>query len=148
MRHFFSFYNFFLYLTSLFFSSSERFATFTNILLLFQFFYFRKIFISFTGIFSLSLFLFLSFSIIKNIINPFRLEKETKAIKDGILKDIKDLCEHEQEENYHQSVRVSIFWSNNYFEYKSNGDRNKTLSAEECLNKVRPYLKDKLSQKI
>ena len=35
-----------------------------------------------------------------------------------------------------------IFWSNNYIEYKSNSDRNKTLSAEECLNKFRPHLKD------
>ena len=33
-------------------------------------------------------------------------------------------------------------WSNNYIKYKSDGDRNKTLSTEEYLNKVRPYLKD------
>ena len=30
----------------------------------------------------------------------------------------------------------------NYIEYKSNGDRNKTLLVEEYLNKIRPYLKD------
>ena len=29
----------------------------------------------------------------------------------------------------------------NHIEYKSNGDRNKTLSLEEYLNKIRPYLK-------
>ena len=33
-------------------------------------------------------------------------------------------------------------WSNSYIEYESNSDRNKTLSVEEYLNKVRPYLKD------
>ena len=33
-------------------------------------------------------------------------------------------------------------WSNDYMEYESNGDRNKTLSVEEYLNKVRPYLKN------
>ena len=33
-------------------------------------------------------------------------------------------------------------WSNSYIEYESNSDRNKTLSAEEYLNKVRPYLKE------
>ena len=49
-------------------------------------------------------------NIIKDIRNIFRLEKETKAIKDRILVDIKNLFEHE---------------------YKSNGDRNKALSAEE-----------------
>ena len=35
----------------------------------------------------------------------------------------------EEEENYHKPVRVGTFWSNNYIEYKSNGDRNKTLSV-------------------
>ena len=36
------------------------------------------------------------------------------------------------------------YWSNNYIEYEVNGDRNKplTLSVEEYLNKIRPYLKD------
>ena len=33
------------------------------------------------------------------------------------------------------------FWSNNYIEYKSNGDINKTRSVKEHLNKIRPYLK-------
>ena len=50
--------------------------------------------------------------------------------------------EHEEEENCHKPVRVSNFWSSNYTECKSNGDRDKTLSDEEYLNKVRPYLKD------
>ena len=30
----------------------------------------------------------------------------------------------------------------NYIEYDSSGDRNKILSAEEYLNKIRSYLKD------
>ena len=38
-------------------------------------------------------------------------------------------------------VRVSNFWSDNYIEYVSNDDQNKTLSVEEYLNKIRPYLK-------
>ena len=32
-------------------------------------------------------------------------------------------------------LRVSNFWSNNYIEYESKGDRNKTLSVKEYLNK-------------
>ena len=63
---------------------------------------------------------------IKDIRNLFRLEKETKAIKDRILRDIKSLFEHE-EETYYKPVKVSNFLSNNYIEYESNGDRNKTL---------------------
>ena len=39
-----------------------------------------------------------------------------------------------------KQVRVSIFWRNNYVEYKSNSNRNKALSLEEHLNKIRPYL--------
>ena len=83
-----------------------------------------------------------NYTAIKDIRNLFRLEKETKAIKYRILTDIKNLFEHEEEENYYKPVRVSNFWSNNYIEYESNGDRNKTLSVEEYLNKIRPYLKD------
>ena len=75
--------------------------------------------------------------------NISRLEKETKAVKDIILRDIKNLFKHEkEEENFYKPVRVSNFWRNNYIQYKSNSDRNKTLSAEEYLNKIRPYLKD------
>ena len=40
---------------------------------------------------------------------------------------------------------MSNFWIKNYIEYKSIGDRNKTLSVEECLNKIRSYLKDIIS---
>ena len=74
--------------------------------------------------------------------NIFRLEKETKAIKDRILRDIKNLSEHEEEENYYKPIRKGNFCSNNYIEYESNGDRNKTLLVEEFLNKIRPPLKD------
>ena len=77
--------------------------------------------------------------IIKDIIYRFRQEKEIKAISNRILRDIKNIFEHE-EGNYYQLVKVNSFLSNNHIKYESNGDRNKTLSAEEYLNKVRPYL--------
>ena len=81
---------------------------------------------------------------IKDIKDLFRLEKETKAIKDRIVRDIKNLFEFE-EENYYKPVKVNNFWSNIYIEYESNDDRNKTLLAEEYLNKIRPYLKDTIN---
>ena len=59
-----------------------------------------------------------------------------------MLRDIKDLFEYEEEENYYKPLRVSNFWSNNYIEYKSSRDRNKTLSVEEYLNKIRSYSED------
>ena len=57
----------------------------------------------------------------------------------------RNLFENEEEENYYKRVSVSNFCSNNSFEHKSNGDRNKTLSVEEYLNKIRPCLKDNIS---
>ena len=48
-------------------------------------------------------------NIIKDIRNLFRLEKETKAIKDRVLRDIKNLFEFEEEEkNYYKLVRVKL----------------------------------------
>ena len=38
--------------------------------------------------------------------------------------------------------KIGNFWSNSYIEYESNVDRNKALSIEEYLNKIRSYLKD------
>ena len=45
-------------------------------------------------------------------------------------------------QNYYKPVRVNNVWSNNYVEYKSNGNRFKTLSVEKYLDKIRQYLKD------
>ena len=55
--------------------------------------------------------------------------------------EILEIFENEEEENYYNPVIVSNVWSDTYTEYKSNGDKNKTLPVEECLNKIRPYLK-------
>ena len=75
--------------------------------------------------------------------NLFRLNRENKTIKDKIFRDIRNLFKHEEVRlDTSKPVRVGNFWSNNYIEYESNGDTNKTLSVEEYLNKIRPYLKD------
>ena len=79
---------------------------------------------------------------IKDVRNIFRLKKQIKGIKDIVLSNIKNLFEYEKEVNYYKPVWVSNFWSNNYIEYKNNGDRNKILSTEEYLDKITPYLKD------
>ena len=80
---------------------------------------------------------------IKDIRNRFRFKKKHKVIIDRTLRDIRNVFKHEVEEkSYYKPVRVSNFWSNNYIEYESNGDRNKTLSVEEYLIKIRPYVKN------
>ena len=57
------------------------------------------------------------------------------------IRDIRKLFKHEKED-YYKTVRIGKLWSDYYIKYKSDGERNKTLSTEEYLNKVRPYLKD------
>ena len=73
-------------------------------------------------------------NIIKNIRNLFRLEKGTKAIKDRIIRDIKNPFEY-AEEDYYKPVVANNFRGNNYIESKSIGKR-KTRSVEEYLNKI------------
>ena len=79
--------------------------------------------------------------IIKDVRNLFRLKK-TK--RDKWYRDIRNVFEHEKE-NHYQPVRVGNFWSNNYIEKESHNDRNKPLSIEEYLNKIRPYLEDNIN---
>ena len=45
-------------------------------------------------------------------------KKEIEGIKDIVLRNLKNL------------ERVNNFWSNNYIEYKRNGDKNGILLAE------------------
>ena len=80
---------------------------------------------------------------IKDIKNRFRLKKWVKGIKHVALRNIKNLFAYEKEnENYYKPVSVNKFWSNNYIKYKSNADKNRILSVEEYLYKIRPYLWD------
>ena len=48
----------------------------------------------------------------------------------------------DEEENRYKPMRASNFWRNNFIGCESNGDKNKRLSVEESVNKVRPYLID------
>ena len=70
-----------------------------------------------------------------NLRNFFRLEKETKGIKNKVLRDIKNIFDE-----YYKPVRVNHFWSN-YIDYKSNSYRYRILSVDKYLDKSRPYLK-------
>ena len=74
--------------------------------------------------------------------NLFGIETENESSKGNIIKDIRNLFELEIKEDFYQPVIVSNYWSNYYTEYDSNGDRYKTLSTQEYLNKIRVYLKD------
>ena len=55
----------------------------------------------------------------------YKGENVIQMIEEKIVRDSRDLCEHEEEEDYYKPVRVDNFWSNNYIEYESNSYRKK-----------------------
>ena len=71
------------------------------------------------------------------------MKKVVKGIKDIVRSNIKNLFEYEkEEENFYKPVRVNIFCSNSYIQSKSNKDKNRILSVEEYLDKIKPNLRD------
>ena len=76
----------------------------------------------------------------KDVINLFRLnERKQSNQRQNQLEILGTFFEH-QEKDHYEPVRVANFWSDNYIEYEGNCNRNKTLSIEEYLDKVRPYI--------
>lgn len=55
-----------------------------------------------------------------------------------MLRDIRTLFEPEEE--YYELVRISNAFDDNFVEYRSNGDKEKTLPIEKYFNKIKPYL--------
>ena len=49
-----------------------------------------------------------------------------------------------REDDFYKPTRVGNFWNNNHIEYESSGDRNQSLSVKEYLDKIKPYLRDKI----
>ena len=54
---------------------------------------------------------------------------------------MRNLFEHE-EKDYLKTEKVNKIHSDNYIIYERRVDKNKTLTIEEFLNKIRPYFKD------
>ena len=78
-------------------------------------------------------------NIIKSIRNLFILKKGKKEVKDRKNRVITIL---EQEDDYYKTKRVSNFQNNDYIEYESSDNRNKTLSLKKYLEKIKPFLRD------
>ena len=74
-------------------------------------------------------------NIIKNTRNLFSLKTENEAIKDRIIRDIKNL------QNKKKDYYKPVIYSYNYIDYESNGNRNKTKSVKEQLDEIKLYLK-------
>ena len=56
-------------------------------------------------------------------------------MKDRTIRDIRNLFEKEKEDCF-KPVRVGKFWSRNYIEYESNGDRSKHYQLKIILIKL------------
>ena len=79
---------------------------------------------------------------LKGCKNSFQIKKESKVIQNRLVRNIRNLFEHEEEGYYCKPVRVNNFWSTSCIEYESNGVKFKALSVQKYLNKIRSYLKD------
>ena len=64
-----------------------------------------------------------------------------RMIKNRIIRDISTLFE-QAGKDYYEPKRVSNFWNNNNIEYESNGDKNRDLSLDEYLNKIKSYFRN------
>ena len=49
------------------------------------------------------------------------------------------------DDDYYKPIRIGKAFSSNYTEYESNGDKDKTLSIKEYLDKIKPYLSNMIN---
>ena len=68
------------------------------------------------------------------------MKNQKKVIKKEIKKALYELFKP-KEDNY-KPIRIGNTFSSNYIEYKSNGDKDKTLSIKDYLDEIKPYLSD------
>ena len=71
-------------------------------------------------------------------------DKKIEEIK-KIFYDSKNNFFKPKEDNY-KPVRIGNAFSSNYIEYKSNGDKDKTLSIKYFLDEIKPYLSDIINE--
>ena len=60
------------------------------------------------------------------------------------IKDLEHLFEeiNENDDDYYKPILVKSSFDEGYKEYESRGDKNKTLSVEQYLKTIMPYLKE------
>ena len=71
-------------------------------------------------------------------------EKEIndRLIKYRIIRDIGTLFEQKEEKGCYKPKRVNNFWNNNYIESGNNSNKNRNLSLDEHLKKIKPYVRN------
>ena len=86
--------------------------------------------------------------ILKSIINEMKEILQDPIInRDKKIEKIKNIFDLENnlfksEESNYKPVKIGNAFRSNYIEYKSNGDKDKTLSIKDYLDEIKPYLND------
>ena len=57
-------------------------------------------------------------------------------------RDVRNLFDLSIDEDYYKPIKTNDSFNNNYIEYESKGDKDKTLSIKEYLDIIRPILSD------
>ena len=63
-------------------------------------------------------------------------------IEQKVTRDVANLFNILIDENYYKPIKTNSAFNNSYVDYESKGDKDKTLSTNECLNMIRTYLTD------
>ena len=69
---------------------------------------------------------------------PYQDNFEHRNIKS--IRNSLNVALSEIDEDYYRQIRTKNAFNGNYFEYESEGDKDKNLSPEEYLDLIRPYL--------
>ena len=56
------------------------------------------------------------------------------------IRDVRNLFDLSIDKDYYKPIRTNDAFNNNYIEYESIGDKDKTLTIKEYLDMIRPYL--------
>ena len=73
--------------------------------------------------------------------NIIKTEKKENDIEDSVFTDARFLFESD-EIDYYKPIRIGNAFSKSYVEYESNAEKDKMLSTDKYLDKIRPYLSD------
>ena len=61
------------------------------------------------------------------------------------IRDLRDLFDSSISEDYYKPIVVNSTFNNNYIQYESKGEKDKILTISEYLDKIRPYLVDRIN---
>ena len=61
------------------------------------------------------------------------------------IRDVRNLFDLSIDEDYYKPIRTNDAFNNNYIEYESIGDKDKTLTIKEYRDMIGPYLSDKIN---